>query len=70
MSIFRILGVILVAVGLVLLVFGWNSSHAVVDKVAEATTGRFTQTTIGYIVGGIAMVIGGWALWRGGRPRP
>jgi hypothetical protein len=70
MSISRILGIISVIVGLVLLAFAWSSSHAVTEKVAAATTGRFTQTTIWYIIIGLIMVIGGGCLWIGGRPKP
>lgn len=70
MSISRILGVILVVVGLVLLAFAWSSSHAVVDKVTAITKGRFTQSTISYLIAGLVTVIGGGALWIGGRPKP
>ena len=62
MSISRILGIILFVVGVVLLVFALNSSHAVVDKVSEAVTGRYTHTTITYLISGLAAVIGGAAL--------
>lgn len=70
MSIARIIGIILLVIGIVCLVFGFNSSRTVVDKLVEATTGRYTQSTMWYIMGGIAMVIGGLALWVGGRPKP
>jgi len=70
MNVYRITGVILLVVGLVCLGFGWNSSNTVVDKISAATTGRFRQTTIWYLVGGIAAVIGGGALVLGGRPKP
>ena len=70
MSTSRILGAILVVVGLVLLVFAWSSSHAVADKVTAAATGRFTQSTILYLITGLIAAIGGGALWIGGRPKP
>lgn len=70
MSISKVLGIILFVVGIVLLVVGWNSSQGFVDQVAEATTGRFTKSTLMYIIAGLAMVIGGAALWMGGRPKP
>lgn len=69
MSLSRILGIILLVVGMVCLVFGISSSHAVVDKVAVAATGRFTQLTILYIIGGLTMLLGGGALFIGGRPK-
>jgi hypothetical protein len=69
MSVSKILGVILIVVGLVLLTFAWTSSHAVADKVTEAFIGRFTQSTICYLITGLVAVIGGIALWVGGLPK-
>ncbi len=65
----RTLGIILVVVGFVCLGFGLISSQAFVEKVATATTGRFTQPTMWYIISGIAMVIVGGALWVGKRSK-
>ena len=65
----RISGAILVVVGLVLLVFAWSSSHAVVDQVTAAAKGRFTQSTMAYLITGVIAVLGGGALWIGGRPK-
>jgi hypothetical protein len=58
----RIIGIVLFAVGLVLLVFGLNASNSVGEQVVETVTGRFTETTMWYIVGGIAALVGGGAL--------
>ena len=69
MSISRVLGVVLLIVGVVCLGFGLNSSNAVVDQVSEAATGRFTHDTMWYIISGIAMIVGGGALFIGGRPK-
>ena len=69
MNISRILGLILLAVGIGCLVVGMNSSHSVVNEISSATTGRFTKQTLWYIFGGIAMLIGGGSLFLGGRPR-
>ncbi len=69
MNISRILGLILLVIGIVCLGFGWNSSNTFVNEVSAATTGRFTQQTMLYIIGGIAMVLGGGALFIGGRPK-
>lgn len=70
MSISRILGIILVVVGLVLLGFAWSSSHAITDKATALAKGRFTQATMAYLICGLAAVIGGAALSMGGRPKP
>ena len=69
MNISRILGLIILVIGIVCLVVGMNSSHSVVNEISSATTGRFTKQTMLYIFGGIAMLIGGGALFFGGRPR-
>jgi len=67
----RILGIIILVVGVALLVVGLNSSHSVADRVSDTFTGRFTQTTTWYIIGGIAAMIGGAAMlfMGGGRGR-
>lgn len=62
MSISRIIGVILLVVGIVVLGFGINSSQAVPEKVMEGVTGRYTEHTMWYIIGGIALIVGGAAL--------
>ena len=66
----RILGIVVLVVGVALLVVGLNSSHSVADRVSDTFTGRFTQATTWYIVGGIAAMVGGAAmLLMGGRGR-
>ena len=62
MNITRIFGVIILVIGIVLLGFGINSSQAVTEKVMEGVTGRYTEHTMWYIIGGIAMIVGGGAL--------
>jgi hypothetical protein len=51
----RIIGVVLLVLGVALLVVGMNASHSVADQVHNTFTGRFTDTTTWYIVGGIAL---------------
>jgi|JI9StandDraft_1071089.scaffolds.fasta_scaffold77512_2 LPXTG-motif cell wall-anchored protein len=58
----RILGIILVVVGLVVLYFGINASHAVSEKVVEGFSGRYTSTTMWYILGGTGLLASGAAL--------
>ena len=53
----RILGIVLLVVGVILLVVGMNSSHSVADQVSNTFTGRFTQATTWYIVGGIGSAL-------------
>jgi hypothetical protein len=67
----RITGLILLVVGIVLFIFGLNATHAFNDSVNEAFTGRYTDKTMWYIVGGIALALagGGMAFFGGGRAR-
>ncbi len=70
MGIGRILGLVLLAGGIVLLVFGYNASQSVGEQVVESFTGRFTQQTTWYIIGGIAAIVGGAALALRGGEKP
>jgi len=62
MSFKRLLGLAILIVGVVLLVFGINSSHAFNEKVAESVQGHFTDKTTLYIIGGIVCIIVGSGL--------
>ena len=53
----RIVGIVLLVVGIVLVIIGMNSSHSVADQVSNTFTGRFTQATTWYIVGGVAAAL-------------
>ena len=53
----RIVGVALLVTGIVLLIVGLNASHSMVDRMHDTFTGRFTETTTWYIVGGIGVGI-------------
>jgi uncharacterized membrane protein YdcZ (DUF606 family) len=55
----KLVGIVLLVVGVVLLFFGWQSSQAVGDQVTEALTGRFTDTTMWYFILGAAAVAAG-----------
>jgi drug/metabolite transporter (DMT)-like permease len=61
-----ILGLVLAVVGVVLLLFGWNQSQSLVDQVAETFTGRFTESTMWYIILGVAALAGGIGLMLAG----
>jgi hypothetical protein len=58
----RMAGVVLLVVGAVLLIVGINASNSVVDQVSNTFTGRFTQATTWYILGGIAVALFGLVL--------
>ncbi|GJM09942.1 MAG: hypothetical protein DHS20C11_22180 [Lysobacteraceae bacterium] len=48
----KMLAMVLLAVGVVLLLVGFNASNAPVEEVSEALTGRFSDETMLYLVGG------------------
>ncbi len=54
-----ILGIILVVVGAILLAFGFNASESVSDTISEGVTGRYTDKTMWYLIGGAALVVAG-----------
>lgn len=64
----RIVGIVLLIVGAILLIIGINASDSMVDQVSNFFTGRFTDKTMWYMVGGAAAaVLGGSLLIFGGR---
>ncbi len=58
----RVLGVVVLIVGLVILGFGLSSTQAVTEQVIEGVSGRYTANTMWYIIGGVAMTLGGIAI--------
>jgi uncharacterized membrane protein len=71
MSTQRILGIVLLVVGVAVLIYGVNASHSVADRLSDTFTGRFTQATTWYIIGGAASGLLGLLLvaFGGGRNR-
>lgn len=66
----RIIGIVLLVAGVVLLVVGVNSSHSLADQVSNTFTGRFTQGTTWYIIGGILLaLVGLLSIIMGLRPK-
>lgn len=63
----RVLGIMLLVGGIALLVFGLNATDSVADSVKEGVTGRYTDKTMWYLIGGAVLAAGGAALaLRGG----
>lgn len=66
----RVLGIMMLVVGVMLLVFGLNATDSAADTVKEGLTGRYTDKTMWYLVGGGALAVGGALLaFTGGRRR-
>lgn len=67
----RILGLVLLVVGVTILLFGLNATDSVADNVKEGLTGRFSDKTMWYLLGGAALAVAGGAmtLFGGGRTR-
>jgi K+ transporter len=71
MSTTRILGLVLLVVGVVLLIMGFSASRSLADSVSTAFTGRLTRNTLWYFIGGGASALVGLLLALGvvGRSR-
>lgn len=59
MSSGKVVGIVLLVVGLVLLYFGWQGSQSVGDQITETFTGRFTDHTMWLLILGVAAAVGG-----------
>jgi uncharacterized membrane protein len=67
----RILGIVLLVVGVGMLIYGMDASHSFADRMSDTFTGRFTEATTWYIIGGAASGLMGLLLVAfGGGPRP
>lgn len=64
----RLSGIVLLVVGIILLVIGASSSGSMADKLNYTWSGRFTERTTWYIIGGIAFgLVGVLMLAFGGK---
>lgn len=55
----RLIGVVLLVVGVALLYFGYQSTQSVGNQLTETLTGRFTDETMWYLIGGAAAAAAG-----------
>jgi drug/metabolite transporter (DMT)-like permease len=65
----RIAGVVLLAIGVVMLIYGINASHSLADRLSKSWSGRFTERTTWYIIGGIASGLAGLLVMASGGRR-
>lgn len=64
----RAIAVVLLVLGVVLLIFGINASDAPADRISEAFTGKFTDSTMLYLIlGAVGIAVGAGMLFLGRR---
>jgi len=66
----NIIGIVIVALGVVLLVFGFNESHSFNSDVTRVFTGNPTDRSMWMIIGGAVAVIAGLFMAIRGFRRP
>ena len=55
----KLIGIILLVLGAVLIYFGLNATESPTEEIAEAVTGRYTDKTMYYLIGGaVSAVLG------------
>ncbi|MCK7546710.1 DUF3185 family protein [Marinobacter koreensis] len=55
----KLIGLVLLVVGIGLLYFGYQASQSVGNQLTETLTGRFTDETMWYLIGGAAAAVAG-----------
>lgn len=55
----KVIGIILLVVGVIALYFGINATNAPMEEMAEAFTGQYSDQTMLYLIGGAVAGIGG-----------
>jgi len=55
----KIIAFILLAIGAIALYFGFNATNAPMEEVTEAFTGRYSDQTMLYLIGGAVAGIAG-----------
>jgi drug/metabolite transporter (DMT)-like permease len=67
MNFAQIVGIVALVLGLVLLGFAYQSANAPLDQIASTLTGRYTNQTMWYLIGGIGLALVGALLTIFGR---
>ncbi len=63
----KVMGLVLLVVGIVLLILAYNASQSITEQSMETLTGRYTDTTTGYVIAGAAAAVAGLGLLVLGR---
>jgi hypothetical protein len=70
MSTKRLVGIVLLVIGIILLVLGLQATDSIGESIQEGITGKFSDETTLYIIGGaVAAVVGAAMAFLGGRDR-
>lgn len=69
MTINRILGLVVFALGLLLLKFAYDATQAPVEELTNKLTGNYSDQTMWYFAAGVAAIIGGLFLGAFGARR-
>jgi uncharacterized membrane protein len=55
----KMIGIVLLVVGVIALYFGFNATNAPMEEVTEAFTGKYSDQTMLYLIGGAVAGIAG-----------
>jgi len=55
----KVIAIVLLVLGAILLYFGFNASQAPMEEIGEALTGKYSDSTMLYLVGGGVAAIAG-----------
>ena len=55
----KLFGLVLLVLGAILLYFGFNATQSAAEEIGEAVTGRYTDQTMMYLVGGAVAAVAG-----------
>ena len=58
----KILGIVLLVIGAIALFFGFNATNAPMEEMTEAFTGKYSDQTMLYLIGGAVAGIAGLAM--------
>lgn len=55
----KIIAIVLLALGAILLYFGFNATQAPTEEIGEALTGQYSDNTMMYLIGGAVAGVAG-----------
>ena len=55
----KMLGIVLLVIGAIALYFGFNATNAPMEEVTEAFTGKYSDQTMLYLIGGAVAGVAG-----------